>query len=293
MKSLGIDLGGTRIKFGIVEQGRLLEQTSCDTRVQDGYEGVVRQIAGKSQELFRMYPDIDHAGLGCPGLIDTENGKVFYSNNFGWEAAPICRDLEESMGMEVRIANDAACAALGEARYGAGQNYKSMAMLTIGTGVGGGFIRNGRLETEGYGSMSGIFGHMIVSYNGKACNCGGRGCLEAYASAGAIERKGAVVYGRHISAREIFESARNGDQIAGSIVEEFLDYLSVGAVSLANILRPQVIVIGGGVSASCDMILPILNEELKKGVYGYSYAPVYAVCAELGNCAGIMGAADL
>jgi glucokinase-like ROK family protein len=293
MKTLGIDLGGTRIKFGVVEAGWILREAACDTLIKEGYEAVVEQIAAGAEELYRLYPDIASAGLGSPGLIDTTKGVVRYSNNFGWNDVPICRDLERGLGLKVRVANDAQCAALGEALYGAGQGFGRMAMLTLGTGVGGGFVKDGRLETDEYGSMAYIFGHSIVSLRGEPCNCGRQGCLEAYASAGAIERKSAGVYHKERKAHEIFEAARGGDETAKLLVREFSEYLSAGIVDIANILRPHVIVIGGGVSGSCDLLLPKVNEELEKGVYGYSYAPVRAVCARLGNRAGMIGAASL
>lgn len=293
MKTLGIDLGGTRIKFGITEQGTILHETGCDTPHGRAYPDVLKKIAEHALALLERFPETSRVGIGSPGLVDAETGRVLFSNNFGWSDVPLKTDLENAVGKEVRIANDASCAALGEALYGAGKGFERMALLTIGTGVGGGFIRNKEPETDGFGSMAYLFGHMVVSFNGKTCNCGRRGCLEAYASAAAIEEKGTAVFGVKTTAREVFDLARSGDRIAGSILDEFLEYLGAGAVSIANLLRPQVIVIGGGVSDSCDLILPRLNEDLEKGVYAYSCAPVRAVCAKLGNHAGIVGAAAL
>ena len=138
-----------------------------------------------------------------------------------------------------------------------------------------------------------IFGHEVVEGNGRLCNCGRQGCLEAYASAEAVKKRSTGLYETPQSAKEIFEKVREGDAGATHIVEEFLTYLAMGAVNISNILRPEVIVIGGGVSASADLILPRLTEELKKGVYGYEYAPVAVVQAALQNQAGIVGAAYL
>lgn len=293
MKTLGIDLGGTRIKFGVVEQGIILQESTCLTPVESGYEAVLEAMTANALDYIKAYQDIEYIGLGSPGLIDTKQGMVRYSNNFGWNDRPVCRDMKKILGKEVRIANDAQCAALGEALYGAGRGLSRMAMLTLGTGVGGGFVKDGKLETDGYGSMAYIFGHASISGRGRLCNCGRHGCLEAYASASAIALRGTEVLKRKMTACEVFDAARGGDCLAGSVVDEFLEYLGAGAVNIANILRPEVIVIGGGVSASGDMILPRLNEELRNGVYAYTYAPVQAVCAELGNSAGIMGAANL
>ncbi|MDF2540125.1 MAG: mannose-6-phosphate isomerase [Herbinix sp.] len=292
MKALGIDLGGTQIKFGVVESGEILHECSIDTCVKAGYKAVIEQITAQSTELLQIYPDIGNIGLGSPGIIDITEGIVRYSNNFGWRDVPICHDIEQVLQRKVRIANDAQCAALGEALYGAGRNTNRMAMFTIGTGVGGGFVKDGKLETDSYGSIAYIFGHSVISYKGEECNCERLGCLEAYASAGAIERNGKKIL-NIASAREIFEAARNKDIQAQKLVDEFLEYLSVGIVNIANILRPRIIVIGGGVSGSGDLILPKINMELQKGVYGYTYAPVQAVCAQMGNHAGIIGAANL
>lgn len=292
MRALGIDLGGTQIKCGVVENGKILCQRVCDTPA-GGYAAVTARMAAQAGLLAEMCGGVEYIGLGAPGLIDTGAGVVRYSNNIGWRDAPVKKDLETALSRPVRLANDAQCAALGEALYGAGQGCRRMAMLTIGTGVGGGFVRDGELETDGYGSMAYIFGHSIIAYDGKLCNCGRRGCLEAYSSAGAVAKRGERVFAKKKSVREIFEAARGGDALALDIVREFLDYLSAGVVNLANILRPQMIVIGGGVSGSCDMILPVLNEALEHGVYGYEYAPVRAVCAQLGNSAGLVGAAGL
>ena len=237
--------------------------------------------------------EAEFVGIASPGLVDTYQGVVRYSNNFGWHNVPLAKDLSDCLELPARIANDAQCAALGEALYGAGKGIPRMAMLTIGTGVGGGFVRDGQLETDGYGSMAYIFGHCVIAHDGKLCNCGQRGCLETYASATAIARRGEQVFEGSKNVRQIFELARAGDKVAQGVLREFLEYLTVGVVNVANILRPQVIVIGGGVSASGDLILSAVNQGLENGVYGYEYAPVRAVCARLGNQAGIVGSANL
>lgn len=296
---IGVDLGGTQIKTGIVEEGTLIEEIILDTPLLVGYEAVLDKIEEGIVPFLKRYPKTQKIGMGVPGLIDTAQGIVCYSNNFGWENVSFVKDMQERLSrnvqhnIEVIIANDAQCAALGEALYGAGAGYDRVAMFTIGTGVGGGFVKNGQLETDRYGAMAYIFGHMTIDRKGRMCNCGRQGCLEAHASATALAGRGQGLYEKAPSAKRIFEGARKKEHRAGCIVEEFMDYLSIGTVNIANILRPGVIVIGGGVSASSDMILPKLEQELKKGVYGYSYAPVKVVCAKLENKAGIVGAASL
>jgi glucokinase len=293
MMRLGIDLGGTRTKLGVVENGAVVAQDALDTRVQEGYEAVVERLAHQAQSLRAKYPDIQKVGIASPGLIDSAAGLVCYSNNFGWTDKSLRQDLAAALGIPVSIANDAHCATLGEALFGAGRGHERVAMLTIGTGVGGGFVKDGKLEKERYGAMAYILGHATLDTSGKQCNCGRRGCLEAYASASAIEHKSRRLFSGDISVREVFEAARSGNELARSVLREFMDTLAEGAVDVANILRPHVIVIGGGVSASWDLFLPTVNQRLEKSVYGYRYAPVHAVAAQLGNLAGVMGAAHL
>lgn len=292
-KRIGVDLGGTVIKMGIVEAGKVLEEKAFDTPVSEGYEAVLDRIAEGVRPLMARCPETDCVGMGVPGLIDSQKGIVCYSNNFGWHNMPFVQDMQERLSVAVKIANDAQCAALGEALYGAGRGYDRMAMFTIGTGVGGGFVRSGRLESERYGSMAYIFGHEAVEGNGRLCSCGRQGCLETYASAEAIKRRSKGFYETPQSAKDIFGKMREGDAGAAHIVEEFLAYLAMGAVNISNILRPEVIVIGGGVSGSADLILPRLRAELEKSVYGYEYAPVAVEQAVLQNRAGMVGAANL
>lgn len=292
-KRLGIDLGGTQIKAGIVEEGKITDEITLPTPSAKEYEPVLYALEEAVRPFLDRCPGITEIGVGVPGLIDTAQGTVCYSNNFGWQEVPFQRDLQRRLSVDILIANDAQCAALGEALYGAGKGHGRVAMFTIGTGVGGGFVKDGRIETDRYGSQAYIFGHMAVDAKGRMCNCGRQGCLEAHASAQAVAGRGKGLYEEMPDAKRIFEDAAKGEHGACRIVDEFLDYLSIGAVNIANILRPEVIVIGGGVSASCGLILPRLNRELQKGVYGYEYTPVRAVCAALQNQAGIAGAAGL
>lgn len=293
MKALGIDLGGTSAKIGLVEDGQILNSASVPTRKDSDYEGILGDIVKTSKQLISN-ERIGSVGIGSPGLIDTASGTVRYSNNIRWENAPLKDDIQKALGVPAYIANDAKCAALGEAIYGAGAGYSRFAMLTLGTGVGGGFVVNGKLE-EGtlYGDASGIYGHLTLYPDGRPCTCGRRGCLEAYCSARAVENKAQSILGKKVSAKAIFEAAANHNFVAEEIVDEFTRNLAVALVSLANILRPQCFAIGGGLSADAEQFLPYVNEMLEKEVYGWAYAPVKAVRAKLGNTAGMIGAAAL
>lgn len=293
MLALGIDLGGTFCKIGVVKDGVIAERAEFSTCVEQGYEAVLHKLAAQAAVFLQKHPDIQKIGVGSPGLIDSEAGLVCYSNNFGWTEKPLARDLEAELHIAVRIANDAHCATLAEALFGAGHGFNRVAMLTLGTGVGGGFVKGGQLEQERYGAMAYILGHSVIDLDGKQCNCGRRGCLEAYASASAVANKSRRLFSDDPSVCEVFEAARKGNVLARQALNEFVEALCEGTVNVANILRPHVIVIGGGVSASCDLFLPAVNEQLQKQVYGYAYAPVKAVMAKLGNLAGIIGAASL
>lgn len=293
MVALGIDLGGTSVKIGAVEEGVVLEKARVFTRPDGDYAGIVRDIAGAALPLAEKYGAV-RAGIGSCGLVDSARGAVCFSNNVGWENVPLAEDVGRLLSLPVHIANDAKCAALGEALYGAGRGYGRVLMLTLGTGVGGGFIEDGKLTGQGiYGDAAGIYGHITLEKGGRKCTCGRRGCFEAYCSATALSRRGSEVCGRKVSAEELFSLARSGDERAAGAVREFEEFLAAGTVSLVNALRPEIAVFGGGVSASADLFLPAVNRALEREAYGYAYAPVRAAAAILGNDAGIVGAAAL
>lgn len=287
---LGIDLGGTSAKLGIVENGKVLAFSTVATRPDSDYEGIVRALVDEASRLTECY-SVEKAGIGSPGLIDSKSGKVCFSNNIRWSDASLRDDLSRRLGLPVSIANDAKCAALGEALCGAGKGLRRVAMLTLGTGVGGALVVDGKLESGSiYDDASGIFGHMTLFPDGLPCNCGRKGCLECYCSASAIAARGQAVFGGAVSAKEVFDRARTEEPAARAIVSEFSRDLATALVSLANILRPECFVIGGGLAASADLFLPYINEMLQKEVFGGRYAPVAAVKAELSNMAGLIGA---
>lgn len=293
MLILGIDLGGTTAKCGIVSGGRIIKKASCPTAEDSNYTKILSDIIEICQETTKGY-EIAGMGIGSPGLIDSDKGIVCWSNNIRWKERNLKADLERELGLEAKITNDAKCAALGEAIYGAGKKLNSALVLTLGTGVGGGFVRKGKIAFETiHDYADSIFGHITVEANGRLCTCGRKGCLESYVSSIGLCKNVFELTGEKLTAREIFNLARDCDSVMKPIVDEFMFYLGVGAVSLANAYRPEVIIIGGGISDAADMILPRLNETLEKEVFGYKYAPVKAVKAVLGQDAGIVGAAAL
>jgi glucokinase len=291
MKALGIDLGGKSIKLGIVEDGVIISALRVPVAANSDYHVILDGMVNAAHSLLADYGDIKNCGIGSPGIIDHAAGTVLYANQFNWAEKPLRGDLQKALSLNVRLGNDAHCAALGEAVFGAGRGYTNVLMLTLGTGIGGGYVRDGRLSDSNiHESVAGIFGHITTVVRGRECSCGRRGCLEAYASAVAIEKKAVDMYGRPLEAAEVFAAARQNDPIAGDIVKEFTIALAGGAVSLANALRPQIIVIGGGLAGSADLYIDKVNEILKKEVYLFEYAPVIAKKGELGD-AGIIGAA--
>ena len=292
MIALGIDLGGTTAKLGIVEDGNVLETAQVPTRQDSDYEGIVRDLTETAKPLLRRHK-AEKVGIGSPGLVHTQTGKVCFSNNIRWSEAPLRDDLSRALQLPAAIANDAKCAALGEAVYGAGKGHQRVAMLTLGTGVGGGFVVDGKVESGSvYEDASSIFGHMTIVHDGRPCTCGRKGCLEAYCSASALSAM-AQGFLETASVKEIFERAKQNDVKAVWLVERFASYLGTAAVSLANILRPQIIVIGGGMSASAELFLPQVRETVRTEAFGADYAPVEVCAAKLGNYAGIIGASLL
>ena len=291
MKRLGIDIGGTAIKYGLVEDGSILSLNQIPTPIKEGYETVLSSIADAGKKMIENN-DAEEIGVAVPGLINTLDGEVLYSNNFYWNNKPIANDLARRFGLPVRIANDAQAAALGEAVYGAGKGYDRVAMITIGTGIGGGFVKNGELDEDLYGGMAYIFGHTIFMKDGKHCNCGRDGCYEAYASARAVEKNYYEKTKQEKTAKEIFESIQT-DLNAKTIVDNFVDVIGSLLADVSNVFRPEIIAIGGGVSGSADIFISPVKQKFSKQVYGWNYAPIKIVPAVLGNCAGIIGAANL
>lgn len=290
MYSIGIDIGGMSAKIGLIDGKCVLESRSIPTEKNLDYTVFINAVYEIVAQMQKKYP-IEKIGISSCGLIDSGRGEILYSNNIRWAHKGIVKDLEAKTGCSVKIANDAKCAALAEAVYGAGENCERLCMLTLGTGVGGCFVNHRRLESGNpYCDADGILGHITVERNGRLCTCGRKGCLEAYASATAIINSYCEKTGQSISAKEIFDRVRNGEKAAAEIIDEFKYYLGEGIISLSNVLRPEVIAIGGGVAKSSDLFLDYLNDYVNKGIYGGNILPVKIVAARLENEAGMIGA---
>ena len=309
---IGIDLGGTFIKGGIVnENHEVVLKKAKETRVSEGPAAVLSYMEALIRELIADNPLKEEAcggiGIGSPGTIDSTNGIVLYSNNFDWENVDMAGYLKEKFPYPIRISNDANCAALGELLADDEGEYKSAVLLTLGTGVGSGLVLGGKLY-EGENPGAAELGHTVIRHNGRQCSCGRRGCLEAYASATALIKEGEKVarsfpasylgkyYEEHgtLNGKVITDAVRNGDSAALDIYEEYLEYLGEGIVNIVNIFRPDVVYLGGGVCESFDL----MEESLNSFVYKYSFGGKYAKVAKIqkakhGNDAGIIGAAGL
>ena len=310
---LGIDLGGTNIAAGVVdEQGHILKKHSVRTNTAQPFEDLVSDIAQTAYQAAELagvkMEEISSVGLGTPSLINPETNLLVNANNLGWRNVPLPKELGKHFPIPLYIRNDADCAALGEVLAGAAREYENALMITLGTGLGGGVIMNRRIF-NGCDHMGAELGHTKLVYNGVQCTCGQYGCVESYASATALIRQTREAVLAHpesqmaamcggdlsgIDARVPFTAAREGDWVANMVVDQYISYLAAGLSSFVVIFRPQVILIGGGISNEGERLLRPLNEKLFQCTYGAQEIGVPPVIrAELGNDAGIIGAALL
>ena len=307
---IGIDLGGTFIKGGIVDDlGNVLVSDKVPTEVDGGSEVIVGNIAKLCNLLLAQanmtFGDVEGIGMGVPGTIDGEAGVVVYANNLHWENFPIGKELEKRTGVKVKIANDANVAALGETKFGCGKNYKNTILITLGTGVGGGIVIDGKLF-EGVRSAGAELGHSVIVAGGEPCTCGRKGCLEAYASATALIRdtKRAMEADKNskmweigsidkVTGKTAFDYYKT-DASAKKVVDRYIELLGVGLTNLANEFRPEVLILGGGVCAQGDALVKPLQAFLDREIYGGKTGPqVKILTATLGNSAGLLGGAAL
>ena len=288
---IGIDLGGTFIKFGAVgENGNILRKDKIPTPAGCDYGATVSAIAKAVKGMIADMGMPESVGIGCPGVIDGEHGMVITGGNLGWEIKPLAQDLGRLLGIPVTLAN------------------KSIVLITLGTGVGGGVIFGGKLFTGELGAGAEL-GHTVICMDGEPCACGRRGCFEAYASASALVRqtKNAMVChpeskmwelcrgnADNADGRTAFDGMRQGDETAKEVVERYLNYLAEGIANIVNVFRPQAVLIGGGISAEGETITKPLQKMVDTKILGRGrYAPVTIRTASLGNDAGLVGAAML
>lgn len=312
MYRIGIDLGGTNIAVGVIdEKKQIIFKSSIPTDLPQKPEALAEKIGKFVLQVLEKagiaVEEIQAAGIGIPGTVNPDNGVVEYANNLDFVNVPFLKMLEPYFPFPVSAANDAKAAAWGEYMAGAGQGASSMVMITLGTGVGGAAVLNGKI-VDGYNYAAGEIGHMVIERNGRKCTCGRKGCFEAYASATALvedavkamlKNPDSLLYKKcggnpeAVNGRLVFEAVGEGDEVAAQVLNQFIEYLAEGTANIINIFQPEVVCIGGGISGAGEAFLKPLKEAVTPMVYSRdSERNAKLICAKLGNDAGIIGAGE-
>ena len=310
--AVGIDLGGTNIGAGVVdEEGRIIAKEEVPTGVGRPYEEIMKDMAGVARSVVGKaglsMDDIGWIGVGAPGVADNDAGEVVFANNLFWHHVPVRRELRKYIDKPAYIENDANVAMLAEYACGVAKDVKNAILLTLGTGLGGGIIIDGKIY-GGTHHVGAEIGHMCFDVDGIACNCGNVGCWERYASATALIRMGAEAATAHpesllhektggdsgkMTAKIVIDAAKDGDAVALEVFNRYIYYVAMGMVSLINTFDPEMFVIGGGVSKAGDFLLHALREKMQKHIF-YKDQPYATIeLSVMGNDAGIIGAAML
>lgn len=313
MFNIGIDLGGTNIKAGVVNGDyEIVASASVKTNLPRPAEGIVDGICEAVDIALKSagveLKDINSVGIGTPGSADRVTGEVLYSNNLGFRNTHLGGMLKERLGKEIYVENDANAAAFGEYLAGGGKGYENVVVITLGTGVGGGVIIDGKIYT-GFNFCGAELGHTVIEYNGRACTCGRKGCFEAYSSATALIASTKKAMEEHkdsklwriaggslevVDGKTAFDGMRAGDETAIKVVKEYIEYLGCGLTNMVNIFQPQILLIGGGICKEGENLTKPLREIIARDSYciDEKLLPKLDIC-RLGNDAGIIGAAFL
>ena len=315
MYKLGIDLGGTNIVAGVVDKKyKIVAKASCKTAVPRPESEIcdsMAEVAKKAVEKAKLtMDDIESVGIGVPGAVNPKTGVIEYSANLFFHNWEVVEMMEERLGKKVHIENDANAAALGEYLAGSAKGARNAVAITLGTGVGGGIIIDGKIYS-GSNFAGAELGHMVIVKDGKECACGRRGCWETYASAtGLINLTKQKILSEKlefsymlklcdgdinkVNGRTAFDAMRDGDPTAKSVVEEYISYLSCGLVNIINIFQPDVLCIGGGISNEGENLLAPVRSYVERERYTKHNDKQTVICkCMLGNDAGIIGAAYL
>lgn len=309
MKYVGVDIGGTNLKAGLVdENGVLLATQKMKVASIADDDGLAWTVASLVQELAHTVnisvSDVASVGVGVPGTVEIRSGSINYTCNL-----PLRKLFHRYLSIPLYIENDANCAALAEFLVGAGRDSKRFVTITLGTGVGAGIVHNGKIY-HGANGMAGEVGHMVIQRGGLPCPCGRHGCWEQYASATALKRMTAAALAAHphsilaqvvaenegrVSGQSAFIAARRGDPVGQQVCDEYVDYLACGVVNVVNIFQPDTLAIGGGVSNEAEeqLLLPVQQRVARESIPCGRDRRTRIVKAELGNRAGIIGAALL
>ena len=307
MYTIGVDLGGTNIAVGLVdEKHTIVARLSTPTNADRPYDEIVDDIAKTVKQLINdnnvLMEDIKYIGLGAPGILDNVTGTITDNSNIHWENYPIKERLQKHIDKPVFLGNDANVATWAEYLNGCGKNTQNFIMLTLGTGVGGGMVFNGKLFTGSH-SIGAVVGHFIFKSGGNKCGCGNYGCIEAYCSATALIKMALKDLDEHtdsiiakeekVSAKTVIEAAKSGDEYGVNLFEEYTDNLAQVVASLINFLDPDIIALGGGVANAGDFLLKPVREKMLKYTVFPKLVKTKILKAEMGNDAGIIGAACL
>ncbi|MGQ4495081.1 ROK family glucokinase [Dermabacteraceae bacterium P13115] len=307
--SVGVDIGGTHVKAGVVApDGTVLQRLSVPTptRSPEATEEAIVEVVSRLRRDYR----IRSIGIGAAGFVDRDRAKVVFSPHLAWRHEPLRDRVQSRLGLHVVVENDANAAAWAESRFGAAHGVSSVVMVTLGTGIGGAVVSEGRLQRGRYG-MAGEFGHMMLVPKGQLCACGNRGCWEQYAGGSALIRSArelaesnspvassllAAAGGEPslITGQTVSECAAEGDSASIELLHEMGGWLGIGLANVAAALDPAVLVVGGGVSAAGEMLLSPAREAFHRQLTGRGFRPAPPLLlARLGNDAGFIGAADL
>ena len=309
MLYIGIDVGGTNLKAGLVDEtGNILavERRPLDFRGPEQFAADVAQLAAAAAHKGGVAPEaLEYVGMGLPGAVS--GGDILFTTNIPMENVPIEELFRRHLDLPLLLGNDADCAAVGEFFCGAGQGTRDFAVVTLGTGISCGLLLGGKLHG---GPASSEAGHLVICHGGELCNCGRRGCWERYASATALIQQTKAAMAAHpesllhaiaaenggvVEGRTAFQAAQAGDETALAVCGQYVEYLADGTISLINILRPEAVAIGGGVAAAPEHLLlePLREIVARESFSSHGGITTRVLRAELGNDAGIIGAALL
>jgi len=307
MYNIGIDIGGTTIIGGVVDaHGKIITKKSTPALPERENRLIIADIITLCKSLISDAHDINSIGIGSAGIVDPVCGTVINAANLGFLNVPLGDMLKAELGYPMHIDNDANCAALGESLFGAAKGSTNSVTITLGTGIGGGIIVDGSIYSGSFFG-AGEVGHHIICMDGEPCNCGLKGCWEAYASASALVRDtikavksnpksmiNTLVNGDldKITAKTAFDAAATGNETAKVVVERYIYYLCIGLINIVNILQPEVIVIGGGISGQGSALISQIEKRINNVTYLSEIKTKFAI-AKLGNDAGVIGAAQL
>ncbi len=313
MYRIGVDLGGTNIAVGVVDEnlkiiGRGKLKTNIPRPAENIFDDIAKAVNLAVKDAGIKIDEVSSVGVGTPGSVNKATGYIEFANNLDFNKVPAKDMLEERINKPVFIDNDANCAALGEAVAGVGQGVSSFVAVTLGTGVGSGIVINGKI-VGGVNFAAGEMGHMVIAVDGEQCNCGRRGCWERYASANALiaQTRDAMRHNQdslmwqlvkenidEVSGRTAFEAMRQGDDTAKEVVSHYIYYVATGIINIINALQPEIICVGGGVGHEGENLLDPIRKHVERERYSIYATKQTKICAAvLGNDAGIIGAALL